>query len=128
MEKYDLILGYSPCDIFEHYGVDEMHGLNLKDCKEYNNTSEDSYICGWCNYVPKPDKNYKSGDKMFLFINLSRCTNELDLITTIYHELLHYSFAYYDWNSDFEEEIITLAELETKSVYIKIKNIDLNDL
>lgn len=121
MDKYDLILSHNPCDIFEYYAVQEIHGLNIKDCKEYKNTSEDSYICGWCNYIPKPDGNYMSGDRMFLFINLNRCTNELDLITTLYHELMHYAFAYYDWNIDYEEEIITLAELETKRVYQIIK-------
>lgn len=116
-EKYDLILSHDPCYIFEHYGVDLMHGKSLQRCKEYNNTSEDAYICGWCNYVPKPDKNYGRGDRMFVFINLSRCTNELDLITTLNHELMHYAFAHYDWNCDFDEEIITMAEEETKKIY-----------
>ena len=117
MEEYDLILSYDPCEIFHHYGVEAMHGLNLQDCKIYNNTSEDAYICGWCNYVPKPDSNYSTGDRMFVFINMSRCNNDLDFITTLYHELMHYAFAQYDWNKDFEEDIITLAEQETKKVY-----------
>lgn len=121
MEKYDLILSDNPCAIFEHYGVEEMHGLNLKDCKAYNNTSEDSYISGWCNYVPKPEGNY--GDRMFVFINLSRCGNYLDLITTLYHELMHYAFAHYNWNINYEEEMITLAEEEVKSVYKLIKKL-----
>lgn len=115
--KYDLILSYDPCDIFRYYEVEEMHGLNLKDCRNYNNTKEDAYICGWCNYVPKNNKNYSQDDKMFIFINLNRCNNDIDLITTLYHELTHYAFAQYNWNSDYEEEIITLAEEETKKVY-----------
>lgn len=121
MIKYDLILSDNPCTIFEHYGVEEMHGLNLKDCREYNNTSEDSYICGWCNYVPKADGNYQWNDRMFVFINLTRCGNDLDLITSLYHELMHYAFAHYNWDIKYEEEIITLAEEEVKKVYKIIK-------
>lgn len=116
MQGYDLILSHDPCYIFQHYGVEEMHGLNLKDCKAYNNTSEDSYISGWCNYVPK------QSDRMFVFINLSRCTNDLNLITTLNHEMIHYAFAHYNWDIKYEEEIITLAEEEVKKIYKIIKN------
>ena len=35
-DKYDLLLSYDPCDIFTYYNIDEMHGLNLKDCKLLN--------------------------------------------------------------------------------------------
>ena len=119
---YDLIVSDDPCYIFQHYGVSEMHGLNLKDCKAHVNTTEDAYIAGWCNYIPKPDKDYKTGDRMFVFINMSRCKTDYDLITTINHELMHLAVAYYDWNIEFEEEMITMAEEETKKVYQSIKN------
>lgn len=41
-ESYDLILSHNPCDIFAYYNVEELHGLNLEDCKNYNNTSQDA--------------------------------------------------------------------------------------
>jgi hypothetical protein len=31
--EYQLILSYNPCDIFKHFGVDELHGLSLKNAK-----------------------------------------------------------------------------------------------
>lgn len=119
-DKYDLLLSYNPCSIFEYYSIDSMHGLNLKDCQEYNNTPNDAYICGWCNYIPKSDNNYQHGDRMFVFINLSRCTKDYDLIATLYHELMHYSIAYYNWNLEFEEEIITLTDNQVKEAYMLI--------
>ena len=46
---YTLLLSYNPCDVFTYYNVTEMHGLNLKDCQAYNNTSQDAYFAGWSN-------------------------------------------------------------------------------
>jgi hypothetical protein len=90
--EYDLILSTDPCDIFKHYGVKEMHGLSLKECEAYDNTTEDSYISGWCNLSP-------SG-KPFVFINLSRCTDDVKTTGLVMHE----------------EDIISFAENETYKV------------
>lgn len=102
--EYDLILSTDPCDIFKHFGVKEMHGLSLKECEAYNNTAEDSYISGWCNLSP-------SG-KPFVFINLSRCTDDVKTTGLVMHEMTHLF-----WNiNDEEEDIISFAENETYKV------------
>ena len=114
---YDLLLSTDPCEIFNYYSVTEMHGLNLDDCMKHPNTSESSYICGWCNYIPKPDKDYKINDRCFVFINLNRCNSHLDLICNLYHELMHWAINHYNEDMSFEEEMITTAEKETREVY-----------
>jgi len=109
-DKYDLLLSYNPCDIFIYYKVKEMHGLNLKDCQSYKNTKKNAYIAGWCNYIPNSDRH-------FVFINLSRCNNQIETFGLIMHELMHLSF---DLHTD-EEELITWAEVEAYKVYKSIK-------
>jgi len=115
---YTLILSYNPCDIFTHYNVVEMHGLNLVDCEKHNNTKDSAYIAGLCNYVPKVDKDYKDGDPKFVFINLSRCNTDIETFGLIMHELMHMSF---DLHTD-EEELITWAELESHKVFEIVNN------
>jgi hypothetical protein len=105
-EKYDLLLSYDPCDIFNYYNVDEMHGLNLHDCVNHNNTNQSAYIAGWCNLIPNSDRHY-------VFINLSRCNTDIETFGLIMHELMHLSF---DLHTD-EEEIITWAENESYQVF-----------
>lgn len=116
-KDYDLLLSTDPCEIFNYYNVDEMHGLNLEDCRKHPNTNESSYICGWCNFIPKPNKDYKLTDRHFVFINLNRCNNELDLSCNLFHELLHFSFDFHNEDLSMEEEIVTYAELETREVF-----------
>ena len=113
---YTLILSYNPCDIFKYYEVSEMHGLNLLHCQKYNNTTEDAYIAGWCNLSPKDNKP-------FVFINLSRCTNDIKTTGLVFHEMMHLSGHKYQgcWDSD-EENMITFAENETYKVVELIKN------
>ena len=119
-KHYDLLLSIYPCDIFEHYGVDEMHGLNLNDCKAHANTTESSYICGLANHIPHAGE-YHVSDRMFVFINLNRCNSHLDLICNLYHELMHWAINHYNEDLSFEEEMITIAEQETREVYELIK-------
>lgn len=126
MGSYMLLLSYNPCDIFHYYSVKEMHGLNLKDCECYNNTTEDAYIAGWANFVPKKSGDYNIADERYVFINLSRCNNDTDAFALIMHELMHHSFWIHNYNLNQEEEIITWAELEAKKVYNIVK-IKLND-
>jgi hypothetical protein len=104
--KYDLLLSYDPCDIFNYYNVDEMHGLNLYDCVNHNNTNQSAYIAGWCNLIPNSEKHY-------VFINLSRCNTDIETFGLIMHELMHLSF---DLHTD-EEELITWAEIESYQVF-----------
>jgi hypothetical protein len=93
-----------------------MHGLNLKDCNNHNNTQKSSYIAGWCNIIPNSDRHY-------VFINLSRCNTEIETFGLVMHELMHLSF---DLHTD-EEELITWAENESYQVFELIKNYRTNE-
>ena len=112
--NYTLLLSHNPCMIFWHLGEMELHGLNYKECMLHKNTTEDAYIAGWCNYYP-------NSDKFFVFINLSRCTNDLDTTLLINHEMFHAALIIYNWNMQHEEKIVTWAEEETKQVFNLIK-------
>lgn len=116
-ESYLLLLSYNPCDVFTYFNVEEMHGLSLKECQEYNNTPKDAYIAGWSNFVPKESGKYTQSDPRFLFINLSRCTDSISTFGLIMHELIHQSF---NMHKD-EEDIITWAELESYEVFKLVK-------
>ena len=116
-ENYILLLSYNPCEIFNYFNVDEMHGLSHIECKAYPNTNEDSYIAGWSNFVPKISGEYISNDDRFVFINLSRCNTEIETFGLIMHELMHHSFFLHDYNSEKEEEIITWSENESYEVF-----------
>lgn len=114
--SYDLLMNIDPCSIFTYYGVEEMHGLNLTDCRKHPNTKEGSYICGWANHIPH-EGEYHVSDRMFCFINLNRCNSELDLICNLYHELMHVSVNRFNEDLEFEEEMITWAEQETRELF-----------
>jgi hypothetical protein len=120
-DEYDLLLSYDPCDIFTYYNVTEMHGLNAIDCAAHKNTTEDAYIAGWCNFIPKESGDYTDDDPRFVFINLSRCTDSLSTFGLIMHELMHQSFALHKYDINKEEEIITWAEIESYKIYKIIK-------
>ncbi len=123
-DGYVLLLGKCPCDIFIHYGVEEMHGLSLSACKEYNNTSQDGYIWGLSNYIPKQNGEYNTGDNRFVFINLQRCGKNYETFGCVFHELMHHSLDSHYYNMSLEESIITWAEIESHKVFnIIIENI-----
>ena len=107
---FDLLMSYDPCEIFEYFDVEELHGLNFEECKEYDNTDEDAYIAGWCNISP-------DDEKPFVFVNITRCTNTMRTTGLIMHELSH---LYWMLNSDnleeMEEEIITNSEERTYEI------------
>jgi hypothetical protein len=120
--SYILLLSYNPCDVFTYFGVKEMHGLNIEDCKKHENSTKSSYIAGWSNFVPKASGSYLSIDKRFVFINLSRCTDTVRTMGLIMHEMMHHFL--WEYNNDvlsYEEEIISLAEQESYEVYDLIK-------
>jgi hypothetical protein len=116
-DNYTLLLGESPCEIFEHFGVEEMHGLNYNDCVLYPNNKDDAYIWGLANYVPQDNKGYKFGDKRFVFINLQRCADNYQTYGGVFHELMHHSLEKHNYNMDLEEEIISWAENESHEVF-----------
>ena len=111
---YILLLSYNPCEIFDYYKVDEMHGLNVIDCNAHENTTESAYFAGWCNFIPNTTNK-------FVFINLSRCTDDIHTFGLIMHELMHQSFDKFDEDIEMEEEIITWAEEEAYEVYEIVK-------
>lgn len=123
-ESYTLLLGNNPCEIFWHYGVEEMHGLNFKECILHPNTKDSAYIWGWANFVPKNDKNYHFSEPRYVFINLQRCGDNYETYGGVFHELMHHSLHLHQYNMDLEEEIISWAEEETKEVFkLVISNI-----
>ncbi len=120
-EQYKLCLSHDPCEIFQYFNVDEMHGLNLNDCKNHHNTKENAYIAGWCNFIPKQSNDYHPDDPYFVYINLERCKDEKTTLLILFHEMMHLSLKMYKWNQEFEEEIISYAENETDHVFEIIK-------
>ena len=110
-KHYQLILSDNPCDIFKHFGVDELHGLSLQDCEAYNNTKEDAYIAGLCNLIPNTDK-------MFIFLNTSRMNNCKEKMALIFHEAMHLSLEIHNHDvNEKEEEIISWAESEAIKIF-----------
>ena len=121
-DGYELLLSYDPCEIFEYYQVEQMHGLNATDCAAHANTTESAYVAGLSNFIPKESNDYNDNDPRFIFINLSRCTDDIHTFGLIMHELTHRSFAMHGYNVDKEEEIITWAEEEAYEVYEIVTN------
>lgn len=122
LDGYDLLLSYDCCDIFEYYQQDNFHGLNYHECIVSNNTSENSYIAGWANFVPKINGDYNDDDKRYIFINLSRCRNDISTILLIHHEVLHHSLFKHNYNLHKEEEIISWADVEALKIFEIVKN------
>jgi len=112
--KYTLLLSKNTCEIFWHLGEAELHGLSYKECIIHKNTTQSAYIAGWCNYYP-------NSDKFFVFINLSRCTSDLETTLLINHEMIHAALIVYNWDLKHEEQIVTWAEQETREIFNIIK-------
>ena len=110
-ETYTFLLSKNPCEIFDYYKVKDMHGLNKINCQLHTNNEEQSYIAGWSNFIPGTEER-------FVFVNLARCTNPINTITLINHEMMHHSLWLHNYDiENKEEEIISWAENETKEIY-----------
>jgi len=118
---YELLLSNCPCEIFEYYKVASMHGLNKEDCLKHLNNENQAYIWGWSNYIPREDNKYSYGCRRYVFINLTRCKKDYDTYGGLFHEMMHNYLEFFNYNMDYEEEIITYAEHETKEVFEIIK-------
>ena len=123
--KYKLLLFDNPCKLFEYFRIKELHGLNYFDCLNYKNTSKDSYIAGFTNYIPKKSKNYNYWDKRFVFINTSRCTNDINTMGLVMHEMVHHSLWLFENDLSKEEQIISYAENESYKIIKQIKRFKL---
>ena len=121
---YTLLMSHDPCDLFRYYNVSEMHGLSLEECEKHPNTADDSYIAGLSNFVPKASGHYNDSDDRFVYINLTRCADQVQTITLIMHELMHHSFWLHNYDLSKEEEIISWAENETHIVHNIIQQLN----
>ena len=111
--EYTLIIGKKSEDIFNFFGVEELHGLYKKDC--YDNPTN-AYIAGLCNVYPD-DHN-----KLFLFLNATRLGNGYKDVLLIMHESMHLSLEIHGTDLtykgvDIEEIAIAWAEENSDSIY-----------
>ena len=117
--EYLLIIGERSEDMFLYFGVEEMHGLNLKDCRSYNETPTDAYIAGMCNEFPD------NPSKFYLFLNNERISGMFsseapyDAPLLIMHECMHMSIEVHGTDlsdGELEEKAITWAEEQAREV------------
>jgi hypothetical protein len=114
--KFLLILGKKSVDLFNYFKVDELHGLSKEDAEKYPETKNDAYIMGMCNYIPKKSGEYKSGDALYLFINMNRLNDTYKDYTAIMHECFHLSLSLNNWNVNKEERIVSDAEMYANEI------------
>ena len=127
MGKYILLVGNNATEVFDYYGVKEMHGLNRKDAQaeEVDKTTGNGvYIYGLTNYDPADKKlTAKAPYKPFLFLNMGtfKKYSLTEKATAIMHETMHMSILLNNWNiKDKEEEIISFAEEEANKIIEKL--------
>lgn len=111
--EYTLIIGKKSEDIFNFFGVEELHGLYKKDC--YDNPTN-AYIAGLCNVYPDDHS------KLFLFLNATRLGNGYKDVLLIMHESMHLSLEIHGTDLtykgvDIEEIAITWAEENSDFIY-----------
>lgn len=127
-KDYTLLLSEHPAEVFRFYNVKELHGLNLNDCVNHKNTPDDSYIAGWCNYIPKENNIYNLDDPSFVYINLTRCKNDAETMSILFHEFIHMALRKFQWNLHKEEEIISWADEESHIIFEYLKTFIFNDV
>jgi len=126
--EYLLIVGKKSEDMFTFFGVDEMHGLSLEECRLTNETPTNAYISGLCNQFPEDSSKY------FIFINSDRIKGMFDSDASyeapllIMHECMHMSLEVNGTNlsdGELEEKAITWAEEESIKIirFLKSNNI-----
>ena len=130
MGKYILLVGNDATEIFDHYKVAEMHGLNRKDAQAEEvdkSTGNGVYIYGFTNYDPADTKlTAKAPYKPFLFLNMGtfKKYSTTEKATAVMHETMHMSLLLNNWNiNDKEEEAIQFAEDEANKIIEKLKGI-----
>ena len=126
MGKFVLLIGKDATEIFDYYGVKEMHGLNRKDAQaeEIDKTTGNGvYIYGWTNYDPRDKKlTAKAPYKPFLFLNKKHFKGTYEDISMVFHEAMHVSILLNKWNiTDKEEDAISQAEQWTNEIVKKLK-------
>lgn len=114
-QDYLLVIGKSS-DIFDYFGVEELHGLKRSECYD---TPDDAYIAGLCNQFPDDPS------KQFLFINEIRIGRSYKDVLLIMHEAMHLSLEVHGYNlqGDKEEVAITYGENVATEICEYLKSI-----
>jgi hypothetical protein len=114
-KDYLLVIGKSS-DIFDYFGVEELHGLKRSECYD---TPDDAYIAGLCNQFPDDPS------KQFLFINEIRIGRSYKDVLLIMHEAMHLSLEVHGYNlkGDMEEVAITYGENVATEICEYLKSI-----
>lgn len=127
MGSYVLLIGKNATEIFDYYGVKEMHGLNRADAQaeEIDKTKGNGvYIYGWTNYDPRDKKlTAKSPYLPFIFINQGTFNrySVTEKATAIMHETMHMGILLNNWKiTDKEEEVIGFAEEQANKIIDKL--------
>ncbi len=126
MGEFVLLIGKDATEIFDYYGVKEMHGLKRKDAQaeEIDKTTGNGvYIYGLTNYDPD-DKKLTAKDpyKPFLFLNKKHFKGDYTDITLVFHEAMHMIILLNNWNiTDKEEDAISQAEEWTNKIVRVLK-------
>lgn len=114
--QFVLLIGNSAVDLFDYYGVQEMHGVSKTQCIE-RIAEGGTYIDGFANYNPK-DTALTKELLPFVFINRQALHGDYRDVTLINHEMVHMSLLLHDWNVETDEEqIVTWAEVYTNLIY-----------
>lgn len=114
--QFVLLIGNSAVDLFDYYGVQEMHGVSKTQCIE-RIAEGGTYIDGFANYNPK-DTALTKELLPFVFINRQALHGDYRDVTLINHEMVHMSLLLHDWNvADHEEMIVRWAEEKTNLIY-----------
>ena len=114
--QFVLLIGNNAVDLFDYYGVQEMHGVSKTLCID-RIAEGGTYIDGFANYDPR-DTLLTTDPLPFVFINRSALHGDYRDITLINHEMMHMSLLIHDWEVvDHEENIVTWAEDYTNMVY-----------
>ena len=114
--QFVLLIGNSAVDLFDYYGVQEMHGVSKAQCIE-RIAEGGTYIDGFANYNPK-DTALTKELLPFVFINRQALHGDYRDVTLINHEMAHMSLLLHDWNvADHEEMIVRWAEEKTNLIY-----------
>jgi hypothetical protein len=113
-----LIVGSDAISLFDYFEVEELHGLNKKDCIQRINEGG-TYIDGMCNLIPD---SFTENLYYFIFINL-KAISDIDVKNygLIFHESTHYCFEKYwygNFESDQEKEEILITEAENLGIDI----------
>jgi len=116
-KNFTMILGQVSTDLFDYFGVDEMHGVSRAAAEAYPETPEDAYIMGMTNYSP----NFSM--KPFIFFNTSRFNGSFKDYTAIMHEAVHLTLLLNNWEIALkEEQIVTQAEQVANNLIETILN------